>query len=261
MDLRPELTPPILDASLVSRLADLAADLDGAAPGQCDAELAEFNRLAGTAFSNDVFHGISGGENHETWVRRILLTQQIKPLADVTREELSEVVRRAMWNDLDQREAYLLIFDANVPRAGASNLLYYPPDYDQATNTWGGGRLMGEYDPSPEQIVAWATDEWPVECSKPLRQAFLDLLRWTLLAIRAGANDAQLTVAYADHAHNIPTLLKEFQPNLLRYYWEVERACFLRGLERLGRQPEEMLKQPWNVIESEYRRLCLNRQA
>lgn len=30
------------------------------------------------------------------------------------------------------------------------------PDYDDATNTWGGGRMMGEYDPTPEQIVDWA---------------------------------------------------------------------------------------------------------
>jgi hypothetical protein len=28
--------------------------------------------------------------------------------------------------------------------------------YDAATNTWGGGRPMGEYDPTPEQIVEWA---------------------------------------------------------------------------------------------------------
>ena len=56
----------------------------------------------------------------------------------------------------DQHEAYLAGFDANVPLEGASNLIFYPPDYDPATNTWGGGRPMGEYDPTPEQIVEWA---------------------------------------------------------------------------------------------------------
>jgi hypothetical protein len=50
----------------------------------------------------------------------------------------------------------MAILDKNVPRSGASNLIFYPPDYDTATNTWDGGRMMGEYDPTPEQIVDWA---------------------------------------------------------------------------------------------------------
>ena len=56
----------------------------------------------------------------------------------------------------DQHEAYMAVFDANVPLKRASNLIYYPPDYDPATNTWGGGRPANEYDPTPEQIVEWA---------------------------------------------------------------------------------------------------------
>jgi hypothetical protein len=53
-------------------------------------------------------------------------------------------------------EAYMAILDANVPMANASNLIFYPLDYDAHTNTWGGGRPMGQYDPTPEQIVEWA---------------------------------------------------------------------------------------------------------
>ena len=56
----------------------------------------------------------------------------------------------------DQQEAYMAVFDANVPLAGASNLIFYPPDFDACTNTWGGGQQIGEYDPTPEQIVEWA---------------------------------------------------------------------------------------------------------
>ncbi|HVW00371.1 MAG TPA: hypothetical protein VHB77_08525 [Planctomycetaceae bacterium] len=258
MDLRPELTPPILDEILVARLAELAANLDGASPGQCDDDLAEFNRLAGTGFPIEWFQGISGGESPENFVRRVLLAPRITKVADITREELIEVVRRAMptGGHFDQHEAYMLIFDTNIPGKGASNFLFYPPDYDPATNTWGGGRPMGEYDPSPEQIVDWVTGEWPIECPKPLLQAFLDVLRWTLLAIRASATDEQLCFAYADHAHNIPDLLREFQPERLRYYWEVERVCFLHALERIGHKPPAPFEQPWGVIESEYLRLC-----
>ena len=82
----------------------------------------------------------------------------IKPAAGVTRTELAEVARRAMPANeyLGQHEAYMAVFDANVPLDGASDLIFYPPDYDPMTNTWGGGRPMSEYDPTPEQIVEWA---------------------------------------------------------------------------------------------------------
>jgi hypothetical protein len=158
MELRPELMPPALDEALVARLATLADRLDGARPGQCDDELAEFNRLADTGFSLVDFQGIYGGEDHENWVRRVLYHRRIKPAVGVTRAELAEVVRRAMPQNefFGQHEAYMAVFDANVPREGASNLIFYPPDYDPATNTWGGSRPIGEYNPTPEQIVEWA---------------------------------------------------------------------------------------------------------
>jgi hypothetical protein len=159
MELRPELMPPALDETQVARLAKLADRLDGARPGQWEDYLAEFNRLAGTAIPFEEFQGIYGAEDHEDWVRRVLYYQRIKPAPDVTRAELAEVVRRAMPTNeyFDQHEAYMAVFDANVPLEGASNLIFYPPDYDPVTNTWGGGRPIGEYDPTPEQIVEWAS--------------------------------------------------------------------------------------------------------
>ena len=157
VDLRPELMPPALDEAKVRRLAKLAARLDGAKPGQWEEDLAEFNRLAGTTFSRADFQGIYGGEEHDTWVRRVLYARCNSLAANVTLAELVEVVRRAMpQNGYADYEAYIAIFDANLPLPGASNLIFYPPDYDAATNTWGGGRPIGEYDPSPEQIVEWA---------------------------------------------------------------------------------------------------------
>jgi hypothetical protein len=50
----------------------------------------------------------------------------------------------------------MAVFNSNVPLVGASNLIFYAPDYDPATNTRGGGRPMDESDPTPEQIVEWA---------------------------------------------------------------------------------------------------------
>jgi hypothetical protein len=155
VELRRGLMPPVLDAALVARLAKLAAELDG---DQDEEKRAEFNRLAGTDIPMHEFQGIYGGEDHEVYVRRILYYRLIKPVADLTRAELVEVVRRATPQNeyFDQHEAYLAIFDANVPLERASNLIFYPPDYNAATNTWGEGRPIGEYDPTPEQIVEWA---------------------------------------------------------------------------------------------------------
>lgn len=158
MELRSELMPPVLDETLVARLATLAAHLDGARPGECDDELDEFNRLSGIDIPLEDFQEIYEAEDHENWVRRVLFFRLIKPASCVTREELTEVVRRAMPENefFDQHEGYMAVFNANVPLENASGLIFYPSDYDPATNTWSGGRPMGEYDPSPEQIVEWA---------------------------------------------------------------------------------------------------------
>ena len=154
MELRPELMPPGLDEQLVARLAKLAAHLDG----DPDEDMrAEFNRLAGTDIPMAEFQGIYGGQDHEDYVRNVLYHRLIKPASGVTRAELAEVVRRAMPANefFDLHEAYMAVFDANVPLDRASNLIFYPPDYDTDTNTW-SGRPINEYDPTPEQIVEWA---------------------------------------------------------------------------------------------------------
>src|SRR3954469_6387679 len=139
MELRPELMPPVLDESLVTRLGKLAAHIDGAHPGQWEDDLAEFNRLAGTSIPFEEFQGIYGAEDHEDYVRRVLRYRLMRPAQGVTREELAEVVRRAMpRSGYADHEAYMAILDANVPLPQASNLIFYPPDCDPGTNTWGG---------------------------------------------------------------------------------------------------------------------------
>jgi len=156
MELRPELLPPSLDEQLVARLAKLADAVDG---NPDESLRAKFNELAGADVPMNVFQGIYGSEDHANFVRRLLRKQRIKPVPDVTREELAEVVRRAMKPDRDGlHEAYMAVFDCNVPMPRASSLIFYPADYDDRSGTWGGGKPMRDYDPSPEQIVDWALD-------------------------------------------------------------------------------------------------------
>ncbi len=99
------------------------------------------------------------------------------------------------------------------------------------------------------------------ECPEPLRQAFLDLLTGTLLHIRGESRDARFCFALSGHMHNVPAMLAGFRPKLLRYYWDVERPCFLRALERIGRQAPADFIEPWRIVENEYRRLCLPSDA
>jgi hypothetical protein len=156
MKLRQELTPPLLDEQHVARLAELADAIDG---NPTEALRAEFNKLAGTELPMSLFQGAYGSEDHANFVRRVLRQQHIKPVPDVTREELVEIVRRAMEPDrVGLQEAYMAVFDCNVQRPHASNLIFYPADYDQSNDTWGSGKPMSDYDPSPEQIVDWAVN-------------------------------------------------------------------------------------------------------
>ncbi len=120
--------PPALDNQKVERLAELAAQIDGAAPGQWEDELAEFNRTAGTTFDRDAFQGIYGGQDHDTWVRKILLDPHVKRLPDVSRAELVELARRIMQAEGEEHEIdfWLGMLEVNNPDPRVSDLISWP---------------------------------------------------------------------------------------------------------------------------------------
>jgi hypothetical protein len=117
--------PPTLDAALVARLAELAARLDGAQPGMCGEDLAEFNRLAGTSIPFEEFQGIYGGERHEDYVRRVLYQQRLRPDPALSREEMTEIVSRAMTSGGDH-DFYLKLFSVNCRHPSRTDLIYWP---------------------------------------------------------------------------------------------------------------------------------------
>jgi hypothetical protein len=146
MELRPELMPPTLDAALVACLAGLAARLDGARPGEWDEDLAEFNRLAGTAIPFEEFQGISGGEDHEDYVRRVLYRRCLSPDPALSRAEMTEIVSRvrAVAGDHD---FYLELFMVNCRHPSGTDLIYWP-------------NLVSEFprgrEPTAEEVAALA---------------------------------------------------------------------------------------------------------
>jgi hypothetical protein len=126
MELRPDLMPPVLDAARVARLAELAARLDGARPGQWEDDLAEFNRLAGSATSIEELQGIYGAEDHEDWVRRLLYNQSLIP-TELSPDEMVEIVSRAMpQNGNPDYDFYLEVFLVNCRHPAGSDLIFWP---------------------------------------------------------------------------------------------------------------------------------------
>lgn len=65
-----------------------------------------------------------------------------------------------------------------------------------------------------------------MRCPSEIAEIVCEILRVGLLRIRIldGADRARLE---ADHLHNLPSLLVNYKPELLDYYWQVERPCFM----------------------------------
>lgn len=158
MELRPELVPvPISDARRVAigdRIRRIEEVIEA---GENAAHLIrEFNGFTGREYGEDMFRNYWRAISLDDFVRQAARPKP-PPADGVTWAELVEVVRRAMPQNGDSEyEAFMEVFDANVPLACASGLIFYPPDYEPATDARAGGRPVYEYDPTPEQIVEWA---------------------------------------------------------------------------------------------------------
>jgi hypothetical protein len=75
-----------------------------------------------------------------------------------------------------------------------------------------------------------------MNCPPEIAAVLLDILTHGLLRARAAgwSGDAQLAGLEADHLHNIPALLKDYSPALLRSYWDVERPSYAKSLTARG---------------------------
>lgn len=131
MELRPVLMPPVLNEKRVARLACFAEQIDWGDPLKTQHQLAAFNKEAMTSFEAWSFHGISGGQDHDTWVRQVLAGPFERRVADVTRAELVEMVRRVMEADRPEHDTafWLKMLEINIPDERISDLLFWPDDY------------------------------------------------------------------------------------------------------------------------------------
>jgi hypothetical protein len=65
-----------------------------------------------------------------------------------------------------------------------------------------------------------------MQCPPEIAKIVCEILTTGLLRIRA-LRDADRCALEADHLHNLPGLLANYKPELLDYYWQVERVAFI----------------------------------
>ena len=127
--MRRELMPPVLDDATVARLARLADQVVDLIEGKGEFRPAmmRFNVEAGTDWTAaDFVEGVASVGTREFAKRA--LTRRPGRVADVTYEELLEVVRRVMEGEGSESEIqfWIDLLQANLPVRSVSNLIYWP---------------------------------------------------------------------------------------------------------------------------------------
>lgn len=123
--------PPSLDESLVQRLTSLASKIDGCHESVANELVQEFNSLACTEVTYDEFQGIYGGEEHEDFVRRVLIRQLATAVPTLDRDQLTEMFTRV--NEDTSDEVYLEFVFSTIEKtfgdSQVSDLVFWPEQY------------------------------------------------------------------------------------------------------------------------------------
>lgn len=83
-----------------------------------------------------------------------------------------------------------------------------------------------------------------MQCPPEIASIIAEILRTGLLRVRTSQNLERARLE-ADHLHNLPTLLVDFRPVLLDFYWGVERTCFI---ERSSPEETEQFLPLWKAL-------------
>ena len=75
-----------------------------------------------------------------------------------------------------------------------------------------------------------------MNCPTDVADVLLEILTRGILQTRvfAGQKDFRRCVQEADHIHNLPALLRDYQPELLLFYWDVERPILIQQVTEQG---------------------------
>ncbi|MFD9818575.1 hypothetical protein [Streptomyces violascens] len=149
MDLRPELLPPPVSPKRLEELGleiDRIADLIAGCPEDAVEAVQAFNEATGHDYGVLDFAEYWGSRDVEQFAKEA--ARPARPaVADITRDELVEIVRRILAAD-PESDYYLLLLGTTVLYPRVSDLIYYPPE--------------GLRDASAEQIVDEALKYRPI---------------------------------------------------------------------------------------------------
>lgn len=140
MDLRAELLPPSVSRQRLEELSreiERIAEVVLAGGEEVDDEIKAFNAKTGHDYVALDFAEYDGGRSLGEFA--LEAARPARPrIADVTTDELVEVVRRILSGS-PESDYYLRLLEANVPHPRVSDLIFHPP--------------VGLRDGSAEQIV------------------------------------------------------------------------------------------------------------
>ncbi|NUS14700.1 MAG: hypothetical protein HOY69_25440 [Streptomyces sp.] len=129
MDLRPELLPPPVTRQ---RLGELCAEVERiaglltACPAAAGEAIAAFNAVTGHDYAALDFAEYQGSRSLEEFAREA--ARPARPaVADITRDELAEIVRRIRAAGAES-DYYLRLLQANVPHPRVGDLVFCPSD-------------------------------------------------------------------------------------------------------------------------------------
>jgi hypothetical protein len=121
---------PNIDAQVVETLTKISSTIDG---GGRDALplVTEFNRIADTDLTFEDFQGICGSEDHETFVRRLLITNSTMADPTLDRDKLVEIFEKVLANVCD--EDFLAYAFASIEKtfgvSDVSELVFWPGSF------------------------------------------------------------------------------------------------------------------------------------
>lgn len=125
------MKPIELDESLVAQLAELASSIDGGRKDEMQEAVQTFNKMSGSQLVFSDFQGIYGAEEHDEFVRRLLLQNQAKASPELSIDELTQLFQDVLDNPSNEQRVsqVIALIKKTWPDSNPSDLIFWPGEY------------------------------------------------------------------------------------------------------------------------------------
>lgn len=89
-----------------------------------------------------------------------------------------------------------------------------------------------------------------MNCPDDIADILIEIIYTACLSIRAAGyeGDSKYCALEASHIHNLPGLLRNFDENKLRYYWEITRLSYIEQMREQREADTGAYKALWNRL-------------